>query len=105
MKYLLEKGCLDGDCLTVTGKTLAENLAELPGLAAGQEIIHPLEKPIKPTGHIRILRGNLATEGAVAKITGKEGDAIHRAGQACSTPRKRCSRRWSRSRFERETSS
>jgi dihydroxy-acid dehydratase len=72
-KYLLEKGLLDGDCLTVTGRTLAENLADLPGLSPGQEIVHTLEKPIKPTGHIQILRGNLAPEGAVAKITGKEG--------------------------------
>lgn len=73
MKYLLEKGYLDGGCLTVTGWSVAENLAELPGLAAGQEIVHTIENPIKPTGHIRILRGNLAPEGAVAKITGKEG--------------------------------
>lgn len=73
MKYLLEKGLLHGDCLTVTGKTLAENLQELPGLAEGQTIVRPLEDPIKSTGHIQILRGNLAPEGAVAKITGKEG--------------------------------
>jgi dihydroxy-acid dehydratase len=73
MKYLLEKGLLNGDCLTVTGKTVAENLRDLPGLKAGQQIIQPLEKPIKPTGHIQILRGSLAPEGAVAKITGKEG--------------------------------
>ena len=73
MKYLLEKGLMHGDCLTVTGKTLAENLQELPGLAEGQTIFRPLEDPIKPTGHIQILRGNLAPEGAVAKITGKEG--------------------------------
>ncbi len=73
MKYLLEKGYLDGGCLTVTGKTVAENLAEVPGLSAGQKIVHTVEDPIKPTGHIRILRGNLAPEGAVAKITGKEG--------------------------------
>ncbi len=73
MKYLLEKGFLDGNCITVTGKTLAENLADLPGLTPGQDLIRPIEKPIKPTGHIRILRGNLAPEGAVAKITGKEG--------------------------------
>lgn len=73
MKYLLEKGLLHGDCLTVTGKTIAENLANVPSLAENQEIIHPIEKPIKETGHIRILYGNLATEGAVAKITGKEG--------------------------------
>ncbi len=74
MKYLLENGYLHGDCLTVTGKTVAENLADLPGLADGQEIIQPLDKPIKATGHIQILRGNLAPEGAVAKITGKEGE-------------------------------
>ncbi|MFO1433200.1 MAG: dihydroxy-acid dehydratase [Candidatus Competibacteraceae bacterium] len=73
MKYLLEKGLLNGDCLTVTGKTLAENLRDLPGLQAGQAIIRPLENPIKASGHIRILRGNLAPGGAVAKITGKEG--------------------------------
>jgi dihydroxy-acid dehydratase len=74
MKYLLEKGLLNGDCKTVTGKTLAENLAPLPGLSAGQKIIHPLEQPIKKSGHIRILRGSLAPDGAVAKITGKEGE-------------------------------
>ncbi|MBI3838627.1 MAG: dihydroxy-acid dehydratase [Planctomycetia bacterium] len=74
MKYLLEKGMLDGECLTVTGKTLAENLRDLPGLKAGQDVFHTLENPIKPTGHIQILRGNLAPQGAVAKITGKEGN-------------------------------
>ncbi len=74
MKYLLKQGLLKGDCLTVTGKTVAENLAELPPLTAGQDIVHPLEDPIKKTGHIQILRGNLAPEGAVAKITGKEGE-------------------------------
>lgn len=74
MKYLLENGYLHGGCLTVTGETVAANLADVPNLAAGQEIIHPLDKPIKPTGHIHILRGNLAPEGAVAKITGKEGE-------------------------------
>jgi dihydroxy-acid dehydratase len=73
MKYLLDKGLLDGDCMTVTGKTLAENLASSKGLAAGQKIIHPVEHPIKPTGHITILHGNLAPGSAVAKITGKEG--------------------------------
>ena len=73
MKYLLEKGYMNGDCMTVTGKTLGENLAPLPGLKAGQQIMRPVENPIKETGHIRILRGNLAPEGAVAKITGKEG--------------------------------
>jgi dihydroxy-acid dehydratase len=73
MKYLLENGMLHGDCLTVTGQTVAENLADLPGLDEGQEVIHPLDDPIKETGHIQILRGNLAPDGAVAKITGKEG--------------------------------
>lgn len=73
MKYLLDKGLLIGDCLTVTGKTMAENLADLPGLKDGQNIIMPLEKPIKESGHIRILRGSLAPGGSVAKITGKEG--------------------------------
>ncbi|MEO2042719.1 MAG: dihydroxy-acid dehydratase [Pirellulales bacterium] len=73
MKYLLDKGLLEGDCLTVTGKTLAENLAGSKGLAEGQKIIQPVENPIKPTGHITILTGNLAPGTAVAKITGKEG--------------------------------
>jgi len=73
MKYLLEKGLLNGDCLTVTGKTVAENLKAVPGLKAGQDVILPLEKPIKESGHIRILKGTLAPGGSVAKITGKEG--------------------------------
>lgn len=74
MKMLLREGMLHGDCLTVTGKTIAENLAELADLPAGQDLIHSIDNPIKKTGHIRILYGNLATEGAVAKITGKEGE-------------------------------
>lgn len=74
MKYLLENGLLQGDCLTVTGKTLAENLAAVPGLSAGQQVILPLENPIKQTGHLRILKGNFAPGGSVAKITGKEGE-------------------------------
>ncbi len=73
MKYLLEQGLLNGDCMTVTGGTVADNLADLPGLTEGQEVIRPLSDPIKPSGHIQILRGNLAPGGAVAKITGKEG--------------------------------
>ncbi len=73
LKYLLEKGLIDGSCLTVTGKTMAENLADLPGLAEGQRIIQPIETPIKESGHIRIMRGNFCPDGAVAKITGKEG--------------------------------
>ncbi|MFN8284048.1 MAG: dihydroxy-acid dehydratase [Chitinophagales bacterium] len=74
MKYLLKEGLLHGDCLTVTGKTLAENLAELPDLKEGQDLLHTIDNPIKKTSHIRILYGNLAIEGAVAKITGKEGE-------------------------------
>lgn len=74
MKMMLEEGLLHGDCLTVTGKTVRENLEALPGLKEGQEIIHSLDNPIKKTSHIRILYGNLASEGAVAKITGKEGE-------------------------------
>ncbi|GBG73628.1 hypothetical protein CBR_g16971 [Chara braunii] len=73
LKYLMEAGLIDGSCLTVTGKTLAENLASCPPLSEGQEIIRPLSDPIKQTGHIQILYGNLAPEGSVAKITGKEG--------------------------------
>jgi dihydroxy-acid dehydratase len=80
MKYLLEEGMLHGDCMTVTGKTIAENLAELPALAKDQKVIYPISNPIKSTGHIRILKGNLAEEGAVAKITGKEG--LHFTGPA-----------------------
>ena len=73
LKMLLERELIDGSCMTVTGRTLAENLAEAPDLPADQDVIMPFEKPIKESGHIRILRGNLAPEGAVAKITGKEG--------------------------------
>ena len=73
MKYLLEKGFLDGSCMTVTGKSLAENLADCAPLKAGQKVVHTVENAIKTTGHIQILRGNLAPDGAVAKITGKEG--------------------------------
>ena len=76
MKLLLENGMLNGDCLTVTGRSVAENLADLPGLSSGQSVVHPASDPIKETGHIRILRGSLAPEGAVAKITGKEGLAF-----------------------------
>lgn len=73
LKFLLAEGMLHGDCLTVTGKTLAENLEDVPDLEAGQEVIRPLSDPIKKTGHLRILYGNLAPTGSVAKITGKEG--------------------------------
>jgi dihydroxy-acid dehydratase len=73
MKYLLAEGLMHGDCLTVTGKTLAENLADVPGLKEGQDVFMPIDRPIKATGHIQILKGNLAPGGSVAKITGKEG--------------------------------
>ena len=75
MKYLLQQGLLHGDCLTVTGKTIAENLAEVPDIDFDkQKIIYPLSHPIKSTGHLQILYGNLATGGSVAKISGKEGE-------------------------------
>jgi dihydroxy-acid dehydratase len=73
IKRLLDAGLMQGDCLTVTGKTLAENVVDLPDLSDGQEIIRPLDNPVKATGHLQILHGSLAPEGAVAKITGKEG--------------------------------
>ena len=73
MKYLLSKGLLHGDCLTVTGTTIAENLAEVEDLQEGQDVIMPIESPIKSSGHLRMLYGNLAPDGSVAKITGKEG--------------------------------
>ena len=74
MKYLLKEGLLHGECLTVTGKTIAENLASVPDLHDGQEVIHEIQKALKATGNIQILYGNLATEGCVAKISGKEGE-------------------------------
>ena len=80
LRYLLAEKLIHGDCLTVTGKTMAENLAPLADLSAGQEVIHSLQNPIKATGHIRILHGNLAPGGSVAKITGKEG--LHFEGPA-----------------------
>jgi dihydroxy-acid dehydratase len=80
LRYLLGHGVLHGDCLTVTGKTLAENLEDLPDLAEGQDVIHSWDAPIKKTGHLTILRGSLAPDGSVAKITGKEG--LHFRGPA-----------------------
>jgi dihydroxy-acid dehydratase len=74
MKYLLERGYLHGDCITVTGRTLAQNLESVAHLQTGQQIIHTLENPVFARGHIRILHGNLAPQGSVAKITGKEGE-------------------------------
>src|SRR5699024_8909504 len=73
MKRLLDKGLLHGDCLTVTGKTLAENLSQVADYPENQSIVMPFDKPIKEDSHLRILRGNLAEEGAVAKISGQEG--------------------------------
>lgn len=69
----MSKGLIDGSCMTCTGKTMAENLASCPDLSEGQEVIMPIEKPIKETGHLQTLYGNIAPEGSVAKITGKEG--------------------------------
>lgn len=76
MNYLLEKKLLHGECLTVTGKTIAENLSEVKELKAGQTVILPTETPIKSSGHLRVMYGNLAPEGCVAKITGKEGETF-----------------------------
>lgn len=73
MKYLLKEGLLHGDCLTITGNSLAENLNKIKTISVNQDVIKPINMPIKTTGHIRILYGNLATQGSVAKITGKEG--------------------------------
>jgi dihydroxy-acid dehydratase len=73
MKLMLNEGLLHGDCMTVTGYTIAENLANVKPLGEEQDIVHPISNPIKETGHLRIMYGNLATEGSVAKITGKEG--------------------------------
>lgn len=75
LKYLLDKGYMHGDCITVTGKTLAENLKDVPAIDFGkQDVIYPIERAIKKTGHLQILYGNLAEKGSVAKITGKEGE-------------------------------
>ena len=76
MRYLLDAGRLHGHCMTVTGNTVAENLADVAPIAPGNPIVQPIECPIKVTGHLQILYGNLAPEGSVAKITGKEGLAF-----------------------------
>ncbi|MFC4873212.1 dihydroxy-acid dehydratase [Negadavirga shengliensis] len=81
LKMMLREGLLHGDCMTVTGKTMAENLAEVEDLTEGQDIIHPLSNPIKPIGHLQVLYGNLAEQGAVAKITGKEGEQFTGSAQ------------------------
>ncbi len=80
MQFLLAHDMIDGECMSVTGKTIRENLQHLPPLSEGQDVIRPLDNPIKASGHIRILKGNLAPGGAVAKITGKEGE--HFSGPA-----------------------
>lgn len=86
MKYLLQEGLMHGDCLTVTGKTLAENLAGTPDLNfETQQIIHPISNPIKSTGHLQMLYGNLAPDGAVAKITGKEGERFEGTAKVCES--------------------
>ena len=84
MKYLLQEGLIYGDCMTVTGKTIAENLADIPSLDFdNQKIIYPLSNPLKASGHLQILYGNLATDGAVAKITGKEGMKFEGTAKVC----------------------
>ena len=84
MKYLYEQGMIHGDCLTVTGKTVAENLADIPSLDfTTQQIVRPVSNPIKATGHIQIMRGNLAPTGGVAKITGKEGLKFEGVAKVC----------------------
>jgi dihydroxy-acid dehydratase len=86
LKYLLSVGLLHGDCLTVTGKTMAENLAEAPDLNFDtQKIIFPITQPLKPTGHLQIIYGNLAPGGAVAKITGKEGERFEGLAKVCDS--------------------
>ena len=93
MKMLLEKGLIHGDCLTVTGKTLAENLAKVPSAPpAGQDVLRPWSKPMYAEGHLVILRGNLAPEGAVARSAASRSTRSP-APRACSTPRRRASRR------------
>jgi len=85
MKYLYKEGFIHGDCITITGKTVAENLAEVPDLDfSTQSIIRPIANPIKKTGHIQIMFGNLAEEGAVAKITGKEGELFEGIAKICN---------------------
>lgn len=88
MRYLLDRDMLNGDCLTVTGKTLRENLADIrPVVFDGQDVMAPIEKPLKSSGHLRILYGNLAEEGAVAKITGKEGETFTGAAKVFNSER------------------
>ena len=88
LKYMLEQNMLHGDCLTVTGKTLAENLSQVDSLQQYQDVIHSVDNPIKATGHIRILFGNLAKQGSVAKITGKEGLKFHGTAKVFDSEKK-----------------
>lgn len=104
LKFLLQEGLIHGDYITVTGRTVSENFVELPALAAGQQIVRPISNPLKRTGHIQILKGNLAREGAVAKITGKEGMRFPDP-QKSSIPKRTCSRPWNGSASEKATSS
>ena len=103
MKTLLDAGLLHGDCLTVTGRTLAENLADVGMYLAGQDIVRPLRIPSKKDSHLVVLYGNVAPEGAVAKITGKEGLSISAAVRACSTAKSARRRRFSMARCARAT--
>jgi dihydroxy-acid dehydratase len=76
LKFMLKEGMIDGSCMTVTGKTIAENLKDLPALPDGQDLLRPLSNPVKPEGHIQVLYGNIAKLGAIAKITGHEGEVF-----------------------------
>ena len=106
MKALLDAGFLHGDCLTVTGKTMAENLKDVPSIyTRKQEVIKPLNAPMHPTGHIIILKGNLAPEGAVAKLAGVKARKITGPAKRCSMARKRASRRFKTGRSRRAISS
>ena len=94
MKYLLEKGLIDGSCLTVTGKTIAENLKDLPGLKTGQDVFLPIETPIKASGHIQILKGNLAPAGRWPRSLARRA-CVSSARRACTIRKKTCCTPWS----------
>jgi dihydroxy-acid dehydratase len=100
VKMLLDENLLNGDCITVTGKTLKENVRDLPGLPKDQPIVRPPSNPLKASGHIQILKGNLAPEGGVAKITGRKVSAF-RGLRKFTIPRKTCCTRWSARRSSR----
>ena len=90
IKFMIDNGMFDGSQMTVTGKTWAENVKDHPGLTPGQEIIKPLSDPVKATGHLQIMYGNVAPGGGVAKITGKEGETFTGV-QKCTIANRRCS--------------